>query len=420
MIAPAKLKSIASNLVISYTNSFVAFMVFLLLARLLGADDYAFVAIGIAVGGIIAPLFDMGSAKTFVRDAIRLKDEKELDKLVLSNISLRLSSSLIIICCLFVFCFLYADNITSYLAVTFLSLWSGLLGMYPTSWFDFKHRTSVQNLCVMIERVVLLVFIGGVSFIEIESLLIYVLAILMVCLRLSSITYQVKLWWKLYSQSEFHIRLKFATIDSKGVNILLTMALVSNALLTYGNQLVYGKFGDPVELSSYSLAFQFVSLIFLFQAQAIRVLNRDISEINKSKDQSAIIKNLIGHSVFLALVSAAMSILLLFVSDYIPIFIDDTRFNSISLYMPILSVWIVFVGMGQVVTQYLLEIKQEKFYLFNCIVAGVVAILLGIAYVPLNGAISVAYILTIVHISSISVNASRVLYVHHSRSKDSN
>lgn len=411
VITPGKFKKLLYNMGISYTNSFLGFIIFLLLARLLGAIDYSMVAIGIAVGGFIMPLLDLGSAKTFVRDAVSLENSAEVEHLAQSSFNMRLTVALIMFLLLFLFSCFYMGNIVEIASITLLSLWVGLLGLYPTSWFDYYHKTAHQNLCVMIERVLVVFLIGALMLLKVESQLIIVVSVMLVITRIISIVYQVKLWRNKYSEKYYTFRISLPRLDSPGTNIHFTIALLSNAFLVYGNQLILADTGDVVELSAYSFAFQLISLIFIFQAQAIRVLNRNISEICQSGNQNNLIRHLIYHALFLVVVSSLMALVVFFVAKYIPVILDDARFGKLTEFMPLLSFWIIVVGAGQVITQYLLEIKQEVFHLITSIVSGISAVLLGLVFVPEYGAISIAAILVSVHSMAIGARAMRLLYM---------
>lgn len=411
MLSVIKLNKLFYNLVISYMNSLLGFVIYVLLARLLNVNDYSMIAIGLAVGGFIAPLLNLGSAKMFVRDAVMLDGTIDVEKLVLTNINIRVTVTVIVVFFLLLFSYLYMGEIKKAVIIALLSLWAGMLGLYPTSWFDFKHKTSKQNISVTFERIMVLFVIVGLMLVNVYEYQLILVAVLLLLTRILSVIYQVHLWWKMFSNIEFVIKMEIPKFNSYGVNIIFTIALLFNALMIYGNQLIYGKIGDEIELSAYSMAFQFISLIFLFQAQAIRVLNRDISEINKTNDDKIIIKNIFNHCMFLVIVSAFFSAIMFVLSKYLPVLIDDNRFEAISNYMPILCVWIVVVGAGQVVVQYLLENKQESFYLKVSVLSGLFAFILGIVYVPQYGAIAIAVILTLVHVLSISVNTMRLLYI---------
>lgn len=412
MIFKNKIKGLMHNLGISYTNSFLGFLIFLLLARLLGASDYALVAIGIAIGGFITPLVDLGSARTFVRDALAAGDAAEVERMVLSSFSMRLIVAAMLLPPLIAFSFLYTNDMEQAVAVTCISLWAGLMGLYPTSWFDFLHDTARQNLCVMVERIATLILVVGLTLITTSIHLGVLIGLALLLIRSVSIIYQIWLWWRKYSISHFALRCVLPVKKAAGINFRFTLALVFNAFFMYGNQLILGKYSDGVELSAFSLAFQFISLILLFQTLVIRLLNRNISEVCKA--QNNVIRHVAYHAALLAGISAILALGVFVVSKYIPAFLADPRFELIPRFMPLLSVWMVIVGGGQVITQYLLDLKQESVYLSTSIAGGVLALSLGMVFVPEHGAMAIIVILIAVHGATISTGLMRLLYMNFS------
>lgn len=404
-----KIKYLLHNLGISYANSFLGFLIFLFLARLLGASDYALVAIGLAVGGFIIPLVDLGSARTFVRDAVTMDDPADIERMVLSSFNMRLIVAASLFFPLIVFSYFYTNNLEETISVACISLWVGLLGLYPTSWFDFLHDTARQNFCAMAERIATLILVVGLTFITVSIHMGIIIGLALLFIRSVSISFQIWLWWKKYSSGCFSLRWISPGKKLLGINYRFTLALVFNALFIYGNQLILGKNSDGIELSAYSLAFQLISLIFLFQALVLRLFNREISEICKS--QHNVIHYVAFHGALLAGISAIFAFVVFIVSRYIPAFLVDPRFELIPQFVPLLSVWIVIVGGGQVITQYLMEMKQESLYLITSIAGGMLALSLGVVFVPNYGATAIIMILIVVHTATISTGLMRLLYM---------
>lgn len=410
VLSKNKIKLLFHNLWITYTNSFLGFLILLLLARQLGAGDYALVAIGIAIGGFIAPLVDLGSARTFVRDAIATEDSARVERMVLSSFSLRLIVVAMLLLPLIVFSFLYTDNFEHAVSVSSLSLWAGLIGLYPTSWFDFYHDTARQNLCVMAERIVTLILVVGLTFITAAIHMGVLIGLTLLLIRTVSIVYQVWLWWHKYSISHFALRWVMPIKKMAGINFRLTLGLFFNAFFVYGNQLILGKYSDGVELSAFSLAFQFISLILLFQALVIRLLNRNISEVCKT--QNNVMRHVQYHAALLAGISAILALGEGMLAKYLPALLTDPRFELIPQFMPLLGVWMVIVGGGQVITQYMLDLKQESIYLSTSIAGGVLALSLGMVFVPEHGATAIIVILIGVHSATIAARLIRLLYMN--------
>lgn len=383
----------------------------MLLARLLGAIDYSMVAIGLAIGGFVVPLLDMGSAKTFVRDAVAMADTSSVGKLSNDNFNIRITVFLVISLTLIIVCALYFDDPVTAISVALLSLWAGIIGLYPTSWFDYYYKTVYQNLSVMVERMIVILSISMLLVSGWNGSLVFLVSVLLFTLRMASIVFQVRLWRKGYTEEKYKYEIKWPKREAPGINIHFTVALLSNAMLVYGNQLILGHTGDVVGLSAYSFSFQLISLILLFQVQAIRILNRDITDNSQLFSGNRLIMHLGAHIAFLAVVSAILAFAVYIFSTYIPLLLDDARFTRAGEFMPLLCAWVVIVGAGQVITQYLLEIKQERYHLSVSVIGGISALLLGLLLVPEYGAIAVPSILIVVHSLTIGAYFARVLYV---------
>jgi len=414
-LIPSSIKFFLINAGISYINSFLAFVTFLLLARLLGAVEYSKVAIAIAVGGFLIPILNLGSSKTFVRDAVKVNNISSVALLAQQTINMRITVTLSSVVMLLIGgAYIYNSNIEMILAFVFLSSWVGLLGLYPTSLFDFVHKTSLQNINVMIERLLVVLLVATLILLDgiIEGLVFISFALLIV--RIFSIYSQLSMWWKWNSKINFKFNVKYPNINSSGVNLIFTLSMLSNALYIYGNQLILATTNDPIGLSSYSFAYQLIGLVFLFQVQAIRVLNRSISE-TCCYNLDKVLKLILIHSGLLIALSLVASGTVYFASQYLPEILNDSRYQGINEFLPYLCVWVVIAGFGQVIVQYLLEFRQEKFHLLISFLSGISAFILGLILVPIYGAMAVAIILLCIHSLAITLYCIRLIYVIHKK-----
>jgi len=410
-VKSGNIKFFLINASISYINSFLAFVTFLLLARLLGAVEYSKVAIAIAVGGFLIPILNLGSSKTFVRDAIKANDISSVVLLAQQTINMRITVALsALIVLLFGGAYIYAPNVESILTFIFLSFWVGLLGLYPTSLFDFLHKTSVQNFSVMIERFLVVLLVAILILSDVMSAKLIYISFALLVVRVTSIFGQLKIWWKLNSKVDFEFRFRYPNINSLGVNLIFTLSMLSGALYVFGNQLILATTNDPVGLSSYSFSYQLIGLVFLFQVQAIRVLNKGISEACYNKSDN-VLKLFSIHSSLLIALSIIASGTVYFASQYLPEVLNDSRYLRINEFMPYLCVWVIIAGFGQVIIQYLLEFRQERFHLSISFLAGVSAFVLGVIFVPKYGAVSVVIILLGIHSVSITLYFARLIYI---------
>jgi O-antigen/teichoic acid export membrane protein len=410
------MKKILSNLTISYLSSFLGFLILMLSARMLGAEQFAWVAIGIAVGGFAMPLINLGSERTFVRDALAIDDALAVEQMIIKSFGMCVTITLIITLIIGIGSFVYANDVIDAIAIGTFSLWAALQGLYPSAWFDFLLETKKQNLIVLGERVTGLVFIAGGAvllhhYFQIRAVagLPAILGSILLAIRIVSITTQVKTWWYKFGKTRFKWHLSFPRRNVGGINFRVTMAVFFNALLTYGNQLVLGAGGNKTELAAYGLAFQIISLIFLFQAIALRLVNRKIANVCILRQ--GILYSVITNGLFLGGGSAVLAGGAFIITKYLPLILADNRFEIMSQFIPLLCIWAVVVGFGQCISQHLLTLKQESFYLVITIFGGITALCLGLLYVPLYGGLAVALILLSVHGFSIMMSFLRLMYV---------
>lgn len=387
----------------------------MLTARMLGAEQFAWVALGIAVGGFAIPLINLGSERTFVRDALAIDDALAVEQMIIKSFGMCVMVALIMTLIIGIGSYIYTNNVLDAIAISTFSLWTALQGLYPTAWFDFLLETKRQNLIVLVERLTGLFFIAATlllpNYFHLPPIagLTAIVGSILLAIRIVSITSQVKNWWCKFGKTRFKWRISFPRRNIAGINFRVTMAVFFNALLTYGNQIVLGAGSNKLELAAYGLAFQIISLIFLFQAIVLRLVSRNIANVCILRQ--GILYSVITNGLFLAGGSAVLAGGALIISKYLPLILADNRFEIMSQYIPLLGIWAVIVGFGQSISQHLLTLKQESFYLITTIFSGITALCLGLLYVPLYGGLAVALILLTVHGFSMTMYFLRLMYV---------
>jgi O-antigen/teichoic acid export membrane protein len=185
------------------------------------------------------------------------------------------------------------------------------------------------------------------------------------------------------------------------------MATVASAFLTYGNQLLLAH-NNPTELSSYSLAFQMMMGVFLFQGQAIRLSSTSIMEACGS--QKALLQSLAQNAGILFAGSTVLALGAWIAIQALPYILVDARFETMSKIALPLCIWVSLTGLGFSISQHSLALEQERFLLCTSLAGGFIALLLGSLFIPDYGALAVAVILLIVHSGMMVVNAIWLLY----------
>ncbi len=402
------MKKLPINLVLTYSSTLIGFLLVLLLARVLGAERFSWVALGLAIGGFLVPLLNLGSDRTFVRDAIAQKQIESIDGMVLSNLNQRIFMLIPILIGLYGITLVFTNTIQDTVSLMGFSLWAGLIGLYPASWFDYSHDVRRQNLIVLAERSVSLLLIYVLYHFADKSPDLLAIGIGLLITRAASILLQIRSWWIHHASMPFLLRFTPIRKNPNGINLHITIATVANALLTYGNQLLLARNNTPVELSSYSLAFQMMMIVFLFQGQAIRLSNRSIMEACSS--QKAFLRSISHNAGILFTGSTILAFGVWVAIQVLPLILADSRFLAMSTFAIPLCTWVCLTGIGFSISQHSLALEQERLLLFTSLTGGAFALLLGWLFIPDYGALAVALILVTIHTSMMLVNAIGLLH----------
>lgn len=391
---------------LGYSSSLIGFGTFLLLAKLLGPDQYATVAIGIAIGGFFVPMLSLGGERTFVKDALSLAESEPVSDLVNLSYSSRLFMLSLVIPISLIVAVGYVQTPSEALAVSIFAIWFGLAGLSPATWYDYCEKTELQNAYVFIERIASMVAIACYGLAAHSSVDPLILGLILLAIRALSIRVQVSVWFARYSPGSFRLQFRPPKFDAVGIDLRITAAVLLNAVMTYGTQLVVAKFVSRAEVSAYGIAFQLMSLCFLFQGQALRLVNRTIAEATTSV--AGIVQSLrytvlviTGGTVLLAVVAWLVSLLL-------PLALSGAHFSKASLYTPVLAAWVVVAGVGLVLTQHAIVLGQQRFYLEMACAGAVMSLvisLVAVRYVGVNGA---AIALLVSHSVVIMLHALRL------------
>ena len=403
------LKKLVSNLIVNYLTSFVGFLITILCARILGATEYAWVAFGLAVAGFSIPILNLGNEGTFVRDAVSIGHAEGVERMISTSFGIRVMLTIILSVILAIASVLYTHTMMDAMAMFSISLWASLLGLYPSSWYDYVHATRKQNILVMSERMASLVLLVILFLMPVYLHLAFIVGIILLLVRIISISMQVRVWWKSFGVSQFKWFLSLKRSNKGGVNLYVATALFFNAIATYGNQLILGNYQGKAELASYGLVFQIMSLIFIFQGLGIRLMSRHIAETCKSK--IGILNSVLKNAMMLASGSAVLAVTVWIGIKYLHLLLDDPQFVLMNKFSTVLCIWVVVVGIGQAITQHSLALHQESLYLWLAITGGVMAFVLGITFVPMYGGEAVATILLGVNSFIILAELIRIVFI---------
>lgn len=387
----------------SYASSFLGFLVILSSAGLIGTNEFAWMAAGLAFGGFLVPLTAMGSDLAFVRDALSIQGRGGLQEVVERSFSIRLTVMAVIGCAICIGAIAYAHSTVHGVVIACTALWMGLQGLYPAGWFDYVGATRIQNRLVLLERCVALAGLGMIALLPETLHTGLPVAIVLLMSRSASILIQLWVWARRVGIPSLRIRF-VRRASGLGVNVPITVALVANALYIYGNQLFLR--GNEVELAAYGLAFQIMGLVFIFQSQAARLWSRQIADI--CINRVGVIRSTVYYGALIGGGSAALAVIAFGVILGLPMFLSEPKYAVAAEFAPILCLWVIVAGFASSVVQHLVSLKQEMFYLWTSMAFGLAGIVLGAVLVPRAGAMAVAALLLAVQTAAVVVNFSRV------------
>jgi len=402
----SKARKLLQHFAISYLASFLGFLVILISARILGAEQFAWVAAGVAAGGFAIPLTSLGSDLTFVRDAAAAPDDTALEKIVLTNLNTRVTMVLIVAAILSLGSFLYAGSIINGIGIATVAIWAALQGLNPSAWYDYLRKTQLQNIIVLFERISSTVLVGLLWLMPDTFHIAACLGVILLLTRIGSIATQIGIWWKLFGGKWFRVRLLLPR-RKHGNTFQITIAQTANGLMIYGNQLLLR--GDKIELAAYGLTFQIMGLIFIFQAQAQRLLSRKMVEA--CQDPRQILSSVARSTLLIAGGSAILAVAACVLIKFLPLLLGDSKYEAMSKFSLLFSIWVVIAGAGISVAQHMITLHQDLFYLVTAVGGGIIAICLGIIFIPEYGGVAVIGILIATHLSVITLNFIRLLTI---------
>lgn len=389
-----------SSVGLGYCSSVFGIATTLILAKYLGVEDFRVVAIGFACGTVLSTLVNIGSQQIFIRSALSSPDVGHLASLGLSRrLSLFIGS---IILTGIVYSLLFQSPREA-LDTLIFTTWTTLLGLYPQAWFDYYKATAKQLAMTVAERVLVVIFLTTIILQQYE-INTTTLALVLVAIRLGSVYAQIQIWLKLNEcirdNTKIKVQINYPWRGAPGTSFIIALPLICNNIIVYGNQTFLAAAENAVELTTYALATQFMGPAIIFQGQLIRLLRRNIAETaatNKEKSVGLTTK----YAGVMIVFSTVICVIIVGLSYLAPYWLNDPRLEQISVYTPLLSIWVVVVGIGKILSQTLLEFHKDRYYLTTGILGAGFSVLLASIFVPLYGAIALAIILVAVRVAMV-------------------
>lgn len=392
-----------------YFNSALSFATTFLLAHKLGASSYATVAFGLAVGAFGFVCVNIGSDQVQIRCLTYCKSSLLRKKSALINFWFRLGA---------VFVFLILSSILIYFIfdlnelpiVVLICIWAAIQGLLPNAYFDFLGAHKIQQTIILIERVTSILAIYTIfeyCFFVDKMQLVKVMALGLLLIRILLIAIQYVITLKIDRKDGSLApasQINEGPMSSFGISGHLAISGVALATVAYFSQILLKVFTKPEELSVYSLCFQSMSFISIFQVTFVRLLSREaINEIGRETLGWEMVRRQALKLAYISAVLATGGVLVSVVLVRYVLNIDNVLLTiGIS---SILAVWIIFVGYGQAITRYMNLLGHESRYFRHAIIGAVASVCMGYFSVKYFQSTGAAITLLFVHGMMIFANS---------------
>jgi O-antigen/teichoic acid export membrane protein len=377
---------------LAYGTSALSYLTTLLVARILGVDGYIWIVLGQSIGPFLSIIISLGTQQTFVNNIVSA-NTLERDCLLHRFVHTRILLACLVSIIVFPGSIIYTGSWNEGLAMAFSILWVSFLGLTPNALFDYGKNVYIHNISFFLERAGALLLIVFLFVLPAPHGFIVLVPFILFATRVLSSGVQFYKGWKLIPDLEFSWKfLKERKAWMPSGSIYISIALLCNAMLIYGNQIILEFAGKRQELSAYGLCFQTFMLVTILQSQILRLMIRPIAD-DCAHDRLPDVWKLLHRMGIMAGVAICLIGPLWILIRYILPLLTGFDLSMMYKLFPLLSAWAVVVGPCMVVGQYLFSLKEEKIFMNVSILSFLLSLGLGIILVPAGGIVSLVVIL---------------------------
>lgn len=398
-------------IILNYGQAFVAFAISFLLARNLDPVGYGLYSYGLLLGTILIQVGSFGEGKTLVRDLV----QGEGDRVISSSLMLRGAATTVAGIFIAGWVCFSGDAAEEVFVVMLLVLAAVIPVFNVRALYDVSQRMWLHAGLGLFERCL---FLGlCIYFSGWPNSLNFELEKIVVSLLVSRGAFLLMQWlWR-----PRNLDISFSRASLVGYlfreNYLIVIALIGNLAMSHFGQIMIKARVGLIELAYYSLAFQIVIFMRLFQVQVLRLSAKRIASLtgSVSEGSATVLPAMIRH----LLLSFASTLLMVpfvyaaawfFITNYLP----EGYLHSLEI-LRVLLVWVCFYGPAIVVNQYMIGFRLHGKYVLITIIAGGISIVLSWYFVGVYGAVGVACALLISHFLSSLMQV--VIVIRHIRNE---
>lgn len=354
------------NFIWVYLGSASAFLYSLVFSRFLSIELYADFIITIAFSAFSQLLVNFGSDKVLLKSL----NKYQYNRLELLEYDLLLR----------LFIFLIVTSLVFFLTehvIVLVFVWYTINALFPKSLADEQGEIVQQNKSFGLEKIFSLVLIFS-YYTVFEGQGSFLFFWCLIALRLLSVIHQYHFLCKGLIHSKNTKEIKFSHFKEHYIQSSFVMiALLSNAILLYGAQIVLKEYGEVEVVAVVGLGLQLCLVVQIFQSQLIRFFNKDIFSRGASCKNDLLKKM---HKVLLP--SVLLVFFMVIVSLFLESFYLSNNFQGIFLFSIYISPWLIFLGPASVVSQFFLSFYDTKYYLLISLFSGFLSIMLSMTLIP--------------------------------------
>ncbi len=397
---------------INYLQSIVAFLIPVVIVRLLGEEQFGHYSYGLIFFSTLTALSGFGIDRTLVRDLVQNKVNRE--GILFSNIAFKIGLALLLISLVVAWVFFFEENYIRKYVVTGSTVVALFYMPSPKEWYDFSGKLHQHALLTFLERLCfLLLIITMTCVLEWRSIIGVVLLFLGV--RVLFLTVEWRIIWSEVQSGLVLIKGSIKKIFQ--ANSWIWLAVIGNLITTKYNQLFLDEKFGVEQLAHYAIALQIVQLVIVLQNQVLRLSTPYIFQQTGERNASETL-----HSLFkmlgLALVMTMIVVLpVYFIAPLViePIF--HVNAESVISALNILLIWVIVYGIAIVNNQFLIGLHLQRFFFIIALATGLLSIGFAQFFVSSYGTAGAALSLLITHFLSVMCQLAVVIFALKGRIK---
>lgn len=385
------------SIVASYAAAAAGFGYSLIFSMAYGAEFYSTVAIAIASAAFGQIIVNFGSDKRQAKEYIAAGEAwKEIAFVALAFRGLIF---VIIVCGL-----LLVFKLNRFELVFFV--WYTMNALYPKALAEYKGEITKQSLSYAAEKFSSLIVIAAWVFLSAEPSLI-MMAVLCL-LRLAFVVFQYFLlvgWTETWLERSKITQAAKSYISDFFQNCGVVIALLMNAILVYGAQLYLKEFVDAATVAKVGLAVQLCLIVQIFQSQIVRFLHKDIFSKGRNITLAMLNRRLMVYTCPTLVLIVMMNVAALLLEMYVL----PPSFAGLIGIINLLSVWLLVLAPGMIISQVFLAIFNAKYYMGISACAGIMSLLVMSMVIPEFK--EYGYIFQLVFVHSVSMLAQYLFVI---------